>query len=121
MWCEGQGYTYNFSICEGKMKEPGIATKRASNTIVYKLMNDYLREGRTLLADNYYINIQLTTTLLNNNIHLVGPQVKVASKEILVVKKLKKGEVIGCENNDGIIIGHWKDKRSVGLLQHAIK
>lgn len=54
------------------MKESGTAVERCPNTIVYQLMNDYLEEGRTLVADNYDTNVQLAKTLLNKNTHLVG-------------------------------------------------
>lgn len=114
--CDETGYTYETEIYKGKSSTETAGRK--SNTIVLNLMKDYLDQGRTLVADNYYNNLQLTDMLLERKTHNVGTlrkYVKGIPKNILDAKKMKKGEVMGKENT-GKIVGNWKDKRNVRFI-----
>ena len=118
--CDSSGYTFKSIVYEGKMKNPGLSDERVSNTVVKNLMHSYLNTGRTLVADNYYNNMRIAEDLLNQNTHLVGTlrkNVKHTPKNVMKDdKKMKKGDIIGMENDNGIVIGHWKDKRSVRFI-----
>lgn len=65
----------------------------------------------------------MANELLNNNTHLVGTlrsnRVKIPE---ITQQKLKPGEIIGRENNDGIVVAKWHDKRDVTILstRHTI-
>lgn len=59
------------------MKTPGIDDGRVSNKVVFKLLESYLDQGRTLVVDNYYTNMELATKLLEKNTHVVGTMRKV--------------------------------------------
>lgn len=72
-----------------------------------------------MVVDNYYTNIQLTEILLDNNSHFVGTlrqNVKYAPKQILAQNKMKRGEIIGRENRNGIVIANWKGKRNIRFI-----
>ena len=82
-----------------------------------------LNEGRTLYINNFYISYELAKSLLEKKTHVVGTlQANTIniSMEILQAK-LKKGEMISRENENGIDVMKWKDTRDVRILptKHA--
>ncbi|KAJ8968382.1 hypothetical protein NQ314_002332 [Rhamnusium bicolor] len=92
--------------------------ERVSNKVVLQLMGDYLNQGRTLVQDNFYNNIELTKTLLSKKTHVVGTlrkRVKYVPKEILTEKGMKKGDIKGKEK-ERIVVANWKDKRAVRFI-----
>lgn len=115
--CDPLGYTFRLKVYAGK-NDPTTGEGRHSDKVVMELLENYLNEGRTLVTDNFYTNLNLAKDLLIRNTHLVGTLrkfVKNVPKEILTPKRMKKGEVVGKES-DGIVVGVWKDKREVRFL-----
>ncbi|XP_026819540.1 piggyBac transposable element-derived protein 4-like [Rhopalosiphum maidis] len=113
--CGTNGYTYKIIIYEGKQSKLGEAL---SETIVTSLCENYLNEGRTIVTDNFYTSVPLAETLLRQDTHLVGTLRKNRRflPKTVIEKKLKKGEFVGLENNSGIVVSKFKDKRDIHLL-----
>lgn len=112
--CDDDGYTHDLIVYEGK--KPG--NQNSPTNIVMKLCDQYLGVGRSVVTDNFYTSIDLASKLLEKNTHLIGTlrkNRKGIPKRILK-QKLKKGEMIALENNDGIHVLKWKDKRDVLFL-----
>ncbi|CAG5035094.1 unnamed protein product [Parnassius apollo] len=74
--------------------------------------------GHTLPRDNWYTNLELASELLDKNTHLVGTLRKNRGgcPKAVIDTKLKPGEVIAMENERGICVLKWKDKRDVLML-----
>jgi len=69
-------------------------------------------------AHNFYTSLPLANNLLQADTHLVGTlraNRKGIPKEITTAR-LKRGEVFGRENESGIVIMKWRDKRDVLVL-----
>jgi hypothetical protein len=110
--CDPVGYTYNLSIHQGKE-----AASRAENA-VFQLCEPYLDQGRVIVTDGYCTSLPLAEKLIDRKTHLlgtVGKNRKHLPKSV-VSKKLQKGETVGRENNKGIVVFKWKDKRDVLML-----
>lgn len=124
--CDPEGYTYSFEVYSGKEASVDQQTKvRHSNKVVHGLLGNYINKGRTLTVDNFYTNIELANNLLIKNTHLVGTtrkSMKTVPKSILQ-PKLKKGEIVGKQNQVGVVVGTWRDKRYVRFLttRHSLK
>ena len=88
------------------------------------LAEKYLKSGRTITTDNYYTSVALANILLQNQTHLVGTLRKnsVGNPKDVVEARLRKDEIIGRENQDGVVIAKWKSRRDVILLstQHDL-
>lgn len=89
-----------------------------STKVVMELMQPYLNFERTLYTDNWYTSIPLALILLDNETHLVGTirQNRKGTPVEVSKKKLKKGETIAKQNDDGIMVLKWKDRRDVLML-----
>lgn len=112
--CSG-GYTYNMQIYAGK----NIDQRRTTPTgVVINLSQPVLNCGRTLVTDNWYTSVDLATQLLENQTHLIGTLRKnrVGVPKEVVEKKLRVGESIARENDNGITVLSWRDKRYVLML-----
>jgi len=88
-------------------------------------MENYLNEGRTLIVDIFYTGLHIAHILLDNNTHIVGTlrkNVKFCPKDVLNAK-LRVGEIKGKENEKGVVVSIWKDKRDVSFLstRHGIE
>lgn len=121
--CTMPGYTYKVYVYEGKKGD--TTAKTTPTNVVMDLCSELLNKGHTLYTDNWYTSVDLAKKLLHNETHLVGTLRK-NRKNIpkdVVLKKLKKGEYIAKENEDGITIMKWKDKRDVLVLstKHSTK
>jgi len=82
------------------------------------LLENYLNERRILIVDNFYTSLHIAHILLDHNTHLVGTlrkHVKNCHKDIMNAK-LQKGDIVGKENNHGVVISNWRDKRNVRFL-----
>ncbi|KAJ8949511.1 hypothetical protein NQ314_008204 [Rhamnusium bicolor] len=113
--CTANGYTWNMKLYGGKEAAPGssVPTK-----IVTFLSEKLINAGRTIIMDNYYTSLELASILLDKKTHMIGTlraNRRVNPKEV-TTKKLKVGEVYAKENDRGICILKWKDKRDVLLL-----
>ncbi|KAF2886413.1 hypothetical protein ILUMI_19761, partial [Ignelater luminosus] len=101
-----------------KHKENRNWRKDLATHVVLNLLKNYLDSGRILISDNFYTNIPLAHELLRRKTHSLGTIRKYRKgipKEI-VTTKLNKGEVTGKEDEKGVMIARWKDKRDVLIL-----
>jgi len=112
--CEVNGYTYDIEVYAGKNQVDG---KGLACKVVMDLSRPYLNNGRTLVTDNFYTSLTLANELLKNDTHLVGTLRSNRVKLPEVMKaKLNKGQIIGKENTDGIVVAKWRDKRDVSMM-----
>lgn len=123
--CDNIGYTYNLSVYSGKDTNRSNSNISCAGKVVLSLMENYLNEGRTLIVDNFYTGLHIAHILLDNNTHIVGTlrkNVKHCPKDVLNAK-LRVGEIRGKENDKGVVISIWKDKRDVRFLstRHGIE
>ena len=74
--------------------------------------------GRKLYVDNFYTSLSLTETLLANQVFLCGTlrQRRKENPKEVCNKTLKKDDVIGVENEHGIRVIKWTDKRPVLMM-----
>lgn len=86
--------------------------------VVLALCDDYLNKGHTVCKDNWYTSLDLARKLLSGQTHLIGTLKKNRRSlpQTVVQTKLKTGHVSAQENDEGITIMKWKDKRNVLLL-----
>nr|CAH7755186.1 unnamed protein product [Callosobruchus chinensis] len=113
--CSENGYTWNIRIYAGK--ESNEYGSSVATNVVIKLSEGLLNSGRTIVADNYYTSLELANILLDKQTHYIGTlrSNRRGNPREVIEKKLKKGEVFGLENERGICILKWKDKRDVLL------
>lgn len=114
--CSESGYTWNMSIYAGKEKQDDLLS--VSTKVVLKLATDLLGCGRLCVTDNWYTSLQLAHILLDNKTHCLGTlrSNRKGNPVEVIQKKLKKGEVIAKENERGICVLKWHDKRDVLVL-----
>lgn len=116
--CEMTGYVWNFSVYCGQGTCNLLPGLDHSGSVVVTLAKPLLKEGRILVADNWYSSIPLATYLKKENTDYCGT-LKVTRKGLpdqVKTKKLKKGEVVGMINNDGIRIMKYKDKKDIYMI-----
>lgn len=113
--CDVNGFTYKIIIYDGEQCVPG---QGLGETIVLSLCEKYLEDGRTIITDNFYTSVPLAKKLLSKKTHLVGTLRKnrrYLPKDV-TTKKLKKREIFGQENKDGIVVFKFKDKKDIFVL-----
>ncbi|CAG5051487.1 unnamed protein product [Parnassius apollo] len=113
--CTIPGYTCKFSLYGGK----NIDTVNTTPTsVVMSLCSQILNKGHTLATDNWYTSLELAYNLLEHQTHLIGTirKNRRGLPKDVVEAKLQKGEFMAMENEDGITILKWKDKRDVMIL-----
>lgn len=113
--CCSRGYTWKILLYAGQEKVEGMSVP---TNVVLSLANDLLGAGRIIVTDNYYTSLELANFLLERQTHLIGTlrrNRKHIPKDV-ASKKLKKGEIIARENEKGITVLKWKDKRDVLML-----
>ncbi|CAK1592540.1 unnamed protein product [Parnassius mnemosyne] len=71
-----------------------------------------------IAQNNWYTTVSLARELMKNETHLIGTLRKNRKHfpKVIVSTKLKKGEFIAKESDDGITVLRWKDKRDVLVL-----
>lgn len=114
--CGDDGYTFDLIVYEGK-KGPE-RQQNLSKNVVMELSTKFLDAGRSIITDNYYTSVDLAESLLQHSTHLIGT-VRKNRKGLpknVVGEKLKKGELVAMENEKGILVFKWKDKREVLAL-----
>jgi hypothetical protein len=101
--------------------------------MVLKLSDSLLRCGRTVVTDNYYSNVELTSKLLDHDTHHLGTLHAIhiflahyilTRKEInmkFISAEFKMRDLIAMENSKGIMILKWHDKRGVAFSALAIQ
>ena len=110
------GYTWNLKIYTGK-QDP-MAGRGHAQTVVMDLLDGLLGCYRTVVADNFFTSIPLAEHLLQNDTYLIGTfrSNRAGSEHEVVRKKLKRGEVYGLQNKNGIKLIKWKDKRDILMI-----
>ncbi|XP_046398660.1 piggyBac transposable element-derived protein 3-like [Ischnura elegans] len=113
--CSGKGYVWNMKIYAGRERD---ARRSVPTAVVMQLSEKLLDAGRTIVTDNYYTSLELANSLLDRRTHLLGTLRKNRRgiPKDVTAKKLKKGEIVVKENQRGVSIMKWKDKRDVLLL-----
>ncbi|CAH1983590.1 unnamed protein product [Acanthoscelides obtectus] len=113
--CSIGGYTYNFKIYAGKNLDQGHNTP---TSVVMSLFEPILDSGRTLATDNWYTSVDLAKILMDRQTYLIGTLRKNRRglPKDLVNKILKCGEIAALENQDGVTVISWNDKRNVLVL-----
>lgn len=114
--CSEDSYTFQFKVYAGL----GDITGReghAQKMIIY-LMSELLGEGRTVYADNFYNTVPLAEFLIDKQTYICGTlrSDRVDNPKDVVKKNVKKGEVFGLENEKGVKVMKWKDKRPVLMI-----
>ncbi|KAL6417752.1 hypothetical protein ACFW04_014351 [Cataglyphis niger] len=86
--------------------------------IVMSLCEDLFYKGHTLYTDNWYTSLELAEKLISKNTHLVGTlrTNRRGNSHQVLSTKLKRGQIIAKENNHGITILKWKDKKDILVL-----
>lgn len=113
--CTLPGYTCKLQLYAGKNHETVNTTP---TKVVMSLCDHILNLGHTVATDNWYTSIDLANELLNKDTHLIGTLRKNRRglpKNVLDAK-LKPGETISMENERGICVPKWKDKRDFLML-----
>jgi hypothetical protein len=107
------GYTWNFVIYTGQ-QDP-MAGLGHAQTVVMNLLDGLEGCYRTVVADNFFTSIPLAKRLLEDDTYLIGTlrSNRVGSGSEVVQKNLRRGEVYGLQNKDGVKLIMWKDKRDV--------
>ncbi|KAJ8932343.1 hypothetical protein NQ314_014708 [Rhamnusium bicolor] len=108
-------YTHRVEIYQGKSITKG---ENLTKLVVLRPCEAYLNKGRTIVTDNFYTGMELASELLDKNTHLIGTLRKNRRglpKEVTSTK-LKKGEIVGREDPNGIVILKWRDQRDVYRL-----
>lgn len=113
--CFGKGYTWNLKIYSGKHQDAGNSVP---TSVVLQLCGPLLNSGRVIVTDNYYTSIDLADKLLDKSTNLLGTlrSNRKNNPKTVVHKKLKKGEMVAQQNEKGITILKWADKREILVL-----
>ncbi|CAG5041429.1 unnamed protein product [Parnassius apollo] len=113
--CTLPGYTCKLELYAGKNNE---LVNTTPTRVIMSICKHILGCGHTLVTDNWYTSLELANELLDKDTHLVGTLRKNRRglPKAVVDSKLKPGEVIAMENERGICVLKWKDKRDVLML-----
>lgn len=87
--------------CKKRARNGSVATD-----VVTNISEKLLGSSGTVITDNYYISLELTSLLLHHETHL----------KKVVNKKLLKGDIIAKENDRDICIIKWYDSHYVVIL-----
>ncbi|XP_046666721.1 piggyBac transposable element-derived protein 4-like [Homalodisca vitripennis] len=114
--CSGEAYTYNCKIYAGTNDITG--NEGHAQKIILLLASDLLLQGRTIFADNFYNSVPLAEFLLHKRTYLCGTlrADRVNNPKELVKKNIKRGEVSALQNERGVKVILWKDKRRVLMI-----
>ncbi|KAK9687125.1 Transposase IS4 [Popillia japonica] len=116
-----KGYTWNVKVYVGR-DLTGDPTQMASQNVTLNLIQDLLGDGRTLYVDNFYTSVPLAYQLLEQKTHLVGT-LRFNRKYIPTEVKharLRNGDIIAKESQEGVTILKWSDKRNVPVLSACL-
>ena len=89
-----------------------------AQTVVMNLLDGLEGCYRTVVADNFFTSISLAKCLLENDTYLIGTlrSNRAGSGSEVVQKNLRRGEVYGLQNKDGVKMIKWKDKKDVLMV-----
>lgn len=118
--CDEGGYTYQTMTYVGEGTNPR-PVGHVADGIVMSLMDDLLDEGRHLYADNWYTSVPLAESLLQRETYLTGTCRKngVGLPKELMKEKLRREEWRAMQNQSGVMVLRWKDKREVIMVSTA--
>ena len=87
-------------------------------TVVMNLLDGLLGCYVTVAVDNFLTSISLAKRLLEDDIYLIGTlrSNRAGSGNEVPQRKLRRGEVYGRQNRDGVKLIKWKDKRDVLMI-----
>ena len=110
------GYTWNYLIYTGE-QDP-MADLGHAETIVMNLLDGLSGCYPTVVADNFFTSISLSKCLLAHDTYLIGTlkRNRTASGKEFLRRKLQRGEVYGLQNEEGIKLIIWKDKKDVLMI-----
>ena len=110
------GYTWNYMIYTGQ--QDSMAGLGHVESVVMNLLNGLSGCYRTVVADNFCTGISIAKRMLEKETYLIGTMRsnRAGSGHDVVQKKLKRGEVYGQQNEIGIKLIKWKDKRDVLMI-----
>ena len=110
------GYTWNFLIYTGQ-PDP-MAGLGHAQTVVMNLLNGLEGCYRTVVADNFFTSISLPKRLMEHDTYLIGTMIsnRVGSGSEVVQQNLRRGEVYGLQNKEGVKLIMWKDKTNVLMI-----
>lgn len=114
--CTVNSYTWSYEIYAGAsiqyegLDKPG--------TVVAKLCEPLLDQGRVLIADNYYTSVPLAKYLKDRKTDLCGTLRKnrVGLPLNVTKSKLKKGQCVARQKDNYITVLKWHDKRDVLMI-----
>ena len=88
------------------------------SNVVMSLLKNLFHRGHTLCTDNWYTSVDLANNLIDKNTHLIGTlrTNRKGNPSKVIKTNLKRGKIIARENNQGITVLKWKDKRDVLVL-----
>jgi hypothetical protein len=110
------GYTWNCIIYTGKQNPTtGLGHSQA---VTMQLLKDLFGCYRTVVANNFFTSITLAKRLFENDTYLIRRlrSNRIGFGKAVVQKQLKKGEIYGLQNGDGLKLIQWKDKREVLMI-----
>lgn len=119
--CTPEGYTYDLRVYAGKNGPTNtVAVNSNGHTynICMELLEKVINSGRIIYMDNFYSSVKLCKDLLERQTYTCGTlrSNRKGNPRNVCSKKLKKGEVFSQQNNDGIRVTKWLDKRPVLMI-----
>ena len=110
------GYTWNYVIYTGQ-QDP-MAGLGHTQTVVMHLLDDLEGCYRTVIADNFFTGIPLAKRLLEHDTYLIRTlrSNRAGSGSEVAQKNLRRGEVYGLQNKEGVKLIKWKDKKDVLMI-----
>ncbi|CAG4968142.1 unnamed protein product [Parnassius apollo] len=115
--CTVDGFTWGYQKYSGQSEQLfGLDT---TGTIVVKLAEGLLDEGRCMVTDNYYTSVPLAEFLLSRNTDICGTLNKKRRgiPKDVTNAALQVGEIaVKQKKNENITVLKWKDKRDVCIL-----
>ena len=109
-------YTWSFMVYTGQ-QNPTAGLGHAQ-TVVMNLLDDLLRCYRTSAAGNFVTSISLAKSLLEDDAYPIEilRSNRTGSGNEVRREKLRRGEVYGCQNREGIKLLLCRDKRDVLMI-----
>ena len=104
--CCGTGCMYVLRVYAGENLERENTTP---TNIVMSLCRDLFHKRHMIYTDNWYMSLELTEKLIHKNTHLVGTlrSNRGGNLQQVISTKLKLGEIVAKENNQGMTILKW--------------
>ncbi|CAK1585495.1 unnamed protein product [Parnassius mnemosyne] len=114
--CTVDGFTWGYQIYCGQSER--LFDLDTTGSIVVKLAEGLLDEGRCIITDNYYTSVPLAEFLISRNTDLCGTLNKKRRglPKDVTDAALQIGDIAVKQKNENITVLKWKDKRDVCAL-----